>query len=132
MGPCARGPVVVGEVDGTTYQRVQPEDVSRIIAEQRAGGSALEADEKDAGESLSGFFEAQRKIVLRNCGRIDPLEITDYIATGGYTALVRVLNTMDQDAIVEEVKKSGLRGRGGAGTGAAAGDDGDNRFWRRA
>lgn len=116
MGPCARGPVVVGEADGTIYQRVTPEMVPGILLDQRspvtpASSSAGDIDE----DSLDSFFDAQRRIVLRNCGRIDPLAVEDYIACRGYTALVRALTGMDPDAIVDEVKRSGLRGRGGAG-----------------
>ncbi len=61
------------------------------------------------------FFRKQVKIVLRNCGLIDPLKIEEYIARDGYMALAKVLTEMTPDQVIEEVKKSGLRGRGGAG-----------------
>jgi len=116
MGPCARGPVVIADPGNVVFQNVQPDDAKRIVSDVRAGGPAPDGNgDGDESESLESFFEAQQKLVLRNCGRIDPLAIEDYIACGGYTALCRVLADMDSDAIVDEVKRSGLRGRGGAG-----------------
>ena len=61
------------------------------------------------------FFKRQTKIVLANCGRIDPLKIDDYIGREGYAGLARVLTGMKPDDVIDEMKKSGLRGRGGAG-----------------
>ncbi len=62
-----------------------------------------------------GFFRGQTKVVLRNCGLIDPLKIDDYIARRGYEALAKVLTSMTPEQVIQEVKDSGLRGRGGAG-----------------
>ena len=120
MGPCVRGPLVVADPGGTIYQHVTVEEVPELVERARAaadGNGDGGTDGHDAAdpESLTPFFQAQKRIVLRNCGRIDPERIEDYIACGGYTALVKVLTEMDADAVVEEMKRSGLRGRGGAG-----------------
>ena len=113
MGPCAHGPVVNIQPDNIYYRALTPDDVPRIVVEHLKEGIPVEGLLMDRGITDSPIEE---KIVLRNCGRIDPLDIRDYIAEGGYSALARLLkeNTSGEQ-MVETLKKSGLRGRGGAG-----------------
>ncbi len=122
MGPCVRGPVLrLG--DGTFYQGVKPEDVAEIVREHLVGGRTV--DRLIAHDEASGkpqaqdqdipFFTKQTQIVLRNCGKIDPERIEEYIARDGYAALAKVLGELSPEQVVEEMKVSGLRGRGGAG-----------------
>ncbi|HQQ60302.1 MAG TPA: NAD(P)H-dependent oxidoreductase subunit E, partial [Kiritimatiellia bacterium] len=122
MGPCVRGPVLrLGA--GTFYQGVKPEDVAEIVREHLVGGRTV--DRLIAHDEASGkpqaqdqdipFFTKQTQIVLRNCGKIDPERIEEYIARDGYAALAKVLGELSPEQVVEEMKVSGLRGRGGAG-----------------
>jgi NADH-quinone oxidoreductase subunit F len=123
LGPCAVGPVAVVHPDGILYQNLKPEDADRIAEEHLLKGRVVKdltwESRPDAVEALGlheiPFFRKQVKIVLRNCGLIDPLKIEEYIARDGYMALARVLTEMTPVQVIEEVKKSGLRGRGGAG-----------------
>ena len=111
MGLCAAGPLV--EARGkhrTMYQNVTPEDAAAIV----------ESLDKEPVERLvlpleMPFFAGQKKIVLENSGEIDPEKIEDYIRVGGYESLIKALTTMSPLEVIEEVRKSGLRGRGGAG-----------------
>ncbi len=120
LGPCSGGPALV--VDGVFYQHVRPQDADAIVSEHLRRGTPVErltfrrADGRSvAGESEIEFFARQTKIVLRNCGRIDPTSIEDYIAEDGYQALAKVLAQDDPEAVIDTLKTSGLRGRGGAG-----------------
>nr|MBU9889800.1 NAD(P)H-dependent oxidoreductase subunit E [Candidatus Omnitrophota bacterium] len=123
LGPCAQGPVIVVQPDQTFYQNLKPEDARDIVDEHLRKGRPVERlaprDVKDRKSVLKqseiDFFQKQVKIVLRNCGKIDPLKITDYIAQDGYQALAKALTTLEPDEVIEKVKTSGLRGRGGAG-----------------
>jgi NADH-quinone oxidoreductase subunit F len=123
LGPCAAGPVAVVYPDGVFYQRLKLEDVGDLVDEHLLKGRIVErltykrpaSDEVVPALRDIGFFKNQEKIVLRNCGLIDPLHIEEYIARDGYQALARALTQMSPDQVVEEIKKSGLRGRGGAG-----------------
>jgi len=111
MGLCAAGPLV--EVHGeqpTMYQAVVPEDATDIVE-----SLGKESVERLVLPTTQPFFSGQKKIVLENSGIIDPERIEDYIAAGGYEAMVTALTTMTPLEVVDEVKKSGLRGRGGAG-----------------
>jgi bidirectional [NiFe] hydrogenase diaphorase subunit len=113
MGLCAVGPLVSTEPQHTFYQSLKPEDTEALSA-------VLEnLDGKPVPEfALSPdlpFFAAQQKIVLENCGEIDPEKIEDYIAVDGYTALLTCLASRTPGDVVQEVIKSGLRGRGGGG-----------------
>lgn len=111
LGLCAAGPLVA--VDGkqsAMYQGVKPQDAPEIVAS--LGHTPVVRLALDAGMP---FFVGQKKIVLENSGSIDPERIEDYIAAGGYESLVKVLTTMTPLEVIDEVKKSGLRGRGGAG-----------------
>ncbi len=123
LGPCASGPVIRVEPEGYFYENLAPVDTAEIVREHLIGGKPVErlahrntADGKTVlTVTDNDFFRDQRKIVLRNCGLIDPLNIEDYIARDGYAALEKVLTSMEPDQIIAEMKASGLRGRGGAG-----------------
>jgi len=121
-GFCQQGPVVVLEPEGTFYCRVQTTDVDEIIASALPEGQPVEHllyRDPTTGRPISKyqdipFYARQERILLRNCGTIDPEDIDDYLANGGYRALFRALETPPEE-IVEEIKRSGLRGLGGAG-----------------
>ena len=112
LGLCSAGVLVSAASDGqeTLLQRVQAEDASDIVQGLEAG-----FPEKLTTPTDIPFFRKQVRVVTENCGRIDPEEIDDYIAAGGYQALLTVLTTMTPAQARDEVVKSGLRGRGGAG-----------------
>ncbi|HOV32878.1 MAG TPA: NADH-quinone oxidoreductase subunit NuoF [Candidatus Hydrogenedens sp.] len=123
LGPCAIGPVVVIYPDAIFYQGVKPSDAEEIVVEHLLKGrivtrlnykSAATAEAVPKLQDID-FFKQQTKTVLRNCGIIDPTKIEEYIARDGYQALAKALTQMKPEEVVEEVKKSGLRGRGGAG-----------------
>jgi len=123
LGPCAVGPVVLIYPDGVFYQNVKVEDVREIVTEhllkgrvvQRLVSHAPGTDRTIAEMGDIEFFNRQVKIVLRNSGIIDPLKIEEYIAREGYQALAKVLTGMTPEQVIDEVVRSGLRGRGGAG-----------------
>jgi len=123
MGPCVLGPVVLVGEDRTFYQGVKPEDAAEIVKSHIAQGRRVERLlVHDAAGQVPApcrqdleFFKRQTQVVLRNCGWIDPERIGDAIASGGYAALAKVLTGLTPEAVVEEMKVSGLRGRGGAG-----------------
>ncbi|HAH31576.1 MAG TPA: NADH-quinone oxidoreductase subunit F [Elusimicrobia bacterium] len=98
--------------DRVTYEYVKAENAPKILEQHLLGGSPVK--ELLAGEDYKQFFAGQMRIVLANCGEIDPEDIDDYTTGGGYKALERVLE-MPPGKVIEEVKSSGLRGRGGAG-----------------
>ncbi len=111
MGLCSAGPLVKAEPDGVLYGNVQPEDAAEIAksVEENTVVERLRCD------TSAPFFIRQKKVVLENSGRIDPERIEDYIAEKGYTALLHALMEMAPAQVVDQVIKSGLRGRGGAG-----------------
>lgn len=127
FGLCALGPVVIVYPEGTFYSQVKPEDVEEIVSEHLLKGRIVERlvyDETSVPkEELNGsvslndtdFYRAQHRVALRNCGVIDPENIEEYIAVDGYAALGKVLTEMTPEQVIEEIKKSGLRGRGGGG-----------------
>ncbi len=123
MGMCEIGPIAVIYPEGIFYQQVKPEDAAEIVEEHLLKGRVVErlfykkpgTDELVQTISEIDFFKLQQKIALRNCGNINPEEIREYIAASGYEALGRALTEMTPEEVLEEVKKSGLRGRGGAG-----------------
>jgi NADH-quinone oxidoreductase subunit F len=96
----------------TTYEHVSIDQVPIIVEQHLIGGRPVE--ELLATKDYTQFFEGQQRIVLRNCGEIDPEELQDYIQAGGFSALQKILK-MDPEQVIEEVKNSGIRGRGGAG-----------------
>jgi NADH:ubiquinone oxidoreductase subunit F (NADH-binding)/(2Fe-2S) ferredoxin/Pyruvate/2-oxoacid:ferredoxin oxidoreductase delta subunit len=113
-GLCARDVLVDVIIDGqkTTYQYIKPEMVERIIEEHIINGKPV--SEWTVTEDYHKFYEKQKKVVLSSCGEIDPEDIDSYISAGGYKAIEKVLKGSPED-VIEEIKKSGLRGRGGAG-----------------
>jgi len=111
VGTCSVGPAVVVEPGDYLYQSVTPEKAREIVRDHVVLGLPL----KNSLYSNEVFFKKQRRLVLRNAGKIDPLRIEDYIAKGGYSALVKCLTKMSPQEIIDEVSISGLRGRGGAG-----------------
>ena len=124
FGLCAMGPVVLVHPEGVFYTHVTPEDVPEIILKHIIGGRRVqrllhrEADTGEVVERLTDteFFQPQLRIALRNCGKIDPENIDEYIATGGYAALSRILlHPIPPQQVIDTVVQSGLRGRGGAG-----------------
>jgi len=113
LGLCAAGPLLTVEPKGQLYQNVQPdrpEDISAIV-DSLIGPPA----EKLALSADLPFFKEQKKIVLENSGKIDPERIEDYILAGGYEALLTALTEMRPIEVIEQITRSGLRGRGGAG-----------------
>jgi len=122
-GFCERGPVVVIGPEEICYLQVTPKDVPEIVSKTVKDKKVIErllyADattkEKALRESDIPFYRNQERHVIGNNIRIDPKSIDDYLALGGYSALAKVLFEMTAELVVEEVKKSGLRGRGGAG-----------------
>ncbi|MBQ2943152.1 MAG: NADH-quinone oxidoreductase subunit NuoF [Ruminococcus sp.] len=127
FGLCALGPVVIIHPEGTFYSRVTPEDVSEIVSEHLLKGRVVERlvyadtgeEEAEALANVSlndtAFYKTQQRVVLRNCGVIDPEDINEYIAMDGYQALGKVLTEMTPDEVIQVVLDSGLRGRGGGG-----------------
>jgi NADH-quinone oxidoreductase subunit F len=125
IGMCYREPLVDVDSPGTgrvTYGGVTPEDVTRIVEEHIVGGRPVEdlmvrADGVELPDD--SYYDRQVRLVLGNAGLIDPESIDDYVAAGGYEALKKALSTMTPEGVIQEVKASGLRGRGGAGFPAA-------------
>jgi NADH:ubiquinone oxidoreductase subunit F (NADH-binding)/(2Fe-2S) ferredoxin len=111
VGTCAVGPAVVIEPGDHLYQNVTPEKVREIVRDHIVLGLQV----KEMLYNNEAFFKKQKRLVLRNAGKIDPYRIRDYIAMGGYSALVKCLATMTPQGVIYEVISSGLRGRGGAG-----------------
>lgn len=121
FGLCANGPIIIVYPDGTFYSRVQVEDVPEIVTEHLLKGrvvSRLVHKDEDASHiSLSDttFYKKQKRVALRNCGVINPENIDEYIGTDGYQALAKVLTGMKPQEVIDVIKASGLRGRGGGG-----------------
>jgi NADH-quinone oxidoreductase subunit F len=123
-GFCQQGPIVVVEPEGIFYTQVKEEDVPEILKSHVMEGKYVERlfyHNPVTGEAIPRYKDVpfyglqQRLIVLRNCGHINPEKIEDYLATGGYTALRKAIFEMKPEQIIEEITRSGLRGRGGAG-----------------
>jgi len=115
LGLCARDVLVEIQNNGskTVYQYVKPDMVERIVTEHLLGGVAIQ--EWLVDDAYKNFYGKQIKVVLEDCGRFDPEDIEAYKANGGYTAAKKVLSSQTPEAVIEEIKASGLRGRGGAG-----------------
>jgi len=111
VGTCSVGPAVVVEPGDYLYQNVVPENAREIVKEHIVKGTPV----KNLLYSNEAFFKKQHRLILRNAGKTDPYNIEDYIAMGGYSALIKCLTNMTPKAIIDEVTASGLRGRGGAG-----------------
>ena len=122
FGLCAKGPIVIIRPEDTFYAMVTPEDCEEIIQTHIVEGKRVERllckdiDGKivNSLDELN-FYKKQKRIALKNCGVINPEDIEEYIAFNGYEALERVLREYTQDEVIDIIKKSGLRGRGGAG-----------------
>jgi NADH-quinone oxidoreductase subunit F len=122
-GFCERGPVVVIYPEETCYLQVKPEDVPEIVAKTIRGREVVErlvyvdpaSGERAVKESEIPFYKNQERIILGSNIKIDPKSIDDYLAIGGYAALAKVLFEMTPEAVLEEIKRSNLRGRGGGG-----------------
>ena len=122
LGFCEQGPIVKVLPQGTFYVQVKAEDVKEIVSEHLVKGRVVqrlcydpEQAKRLVAEANIPFYQKQYRIVLRNCGVIDPEKIDDYIARDGYRGLEKALFEMTPEQVVEEILKSGLRGRGGAG-----------------
>jgi len=123
FGFCEKGPIVKVMPDNTFYTQVKPEDAPVIVAEHVIKGRKVtrllytdpKVKEHVSDSKHMGFYKKQLRIALRNCGFINPENIDEYIAREGYAALGKVLTEMTPVQVIDEVKKSGLRGRGGAG-----------------
>jgi NADH-quinone oxidoreductase subunit F len=122
-GFCEMGPILVIEPDNIFYRKVRPEDVTNIISETVLKGNVVErllwedpqTKERCRTEKEVPFYSKQKKILSRNCGRIDPADIKSYISASGYAALCKVLTEMTPAETVDTVVASGLRGRSGGG-----------------
>ncbi len=123
MGPCDMGPIVVVYPEGVFYRKVKPEDVGDIVEQHLLKGRVVQRLLYTAPGTRElvpkieeiDFFTKQTRIALRNTGIINPESIEEYIARDGYAALGKVLSRMKPEEVIDVVKKSGLRGRGGAG-----------------
>lgn len=123
FGLCAQGPIVIVYPEGAMYTMVRVEDVPEIVEEHLMKGRLVkrlmagDKDAEDPSKSLENvdFFKRQVRVALRNCGVINPENIDEYIAYDGYKALAKALTEMKPEEVIAEIKKSGLRGRGGAG-----------------
>jgi len=122
-GFCEIGPIVVLHPGKIFYQRVTEEDIPEIVSETVINNKVIDrllyvdslSKEKFTQEDEVPFYKRQQRIIFGNNGRIDPTNIDDYLAIGGYTALAKALFEMSPEQVIEEIKQSGLRGRGGGG-----------------
>ncbi|RKD22131.1 NAD(P)-dependent iron-only hydrogenase diaphorase component flavoprotein [Caminicella sporogenes DSM 14501] len=123
FGFCEQGPIVKIEPDNVFYVRVSPKDAKDIVDEHIIKGRKVdrllyrepEKNEKINRQSDMPFYKKQLRVALRNCGLVNPEDIYEYIALGGYEALGKAITNMSRDEVIEEIKNSGLRGRGGGG-----------------
>ena len=122
-GFCEAGPLVIIYPEGTFYTRVQPEDVPEIVEEHLLKGRVVSrllfkeplTSEKVPNYDEIPFYKKQHRLVLKNCGHINPDSLEEYIGAEGYEGLAKVLLDMTPEQVIEEMKKTGLRGRGGGG-----------------
>ena len=122
-GFCERGPVVVIRPQGIFYERVRAKDVPEVVAETIVKGEVVDrllythpqTGEKIVYEQDVPFYRLQTRVILGDNGFIDPTRIDDYLARGGYSALAKALYGMEPEDVIDVIKRSGLRGRGGAG-----------------
>lgn len=123
FGFCEKGPIVKIIPDNTFYTQVTPEDAEEIVKEHIIGGKKIErllytdpkTEQKVSDSKHMDFYRKQLRIALRNCGFIDPENIEEYIARNGYVALANYLLNHTPDKVIDVIKRSGLRGRGGGG-----------------
>ena len=124
FGLCALGPIMIVYPEGSFYSMVTPEDVPEIVEEHLLKGRIVKRllyqetvvdDNTIKSLNHTPFYEKQKRVALRNCGVINPEKIEEYIAVDGYAALGKALTEMTPQQVIDEITKSGLRGRGGAG-----------------
>ena len=123
FGLCALGPIMIVYPEGAFYSMVKPEDIPEIVSEHLLKGRIVtrllyqETVQEDTVKSLNHtqFYAKQKRVALKNCGVIDPENINEYIDMDGYMALGKVLTEMTPDQVIQTIKDSGLRGRGGGG-----------------
>ena len=125
FGLCAAGPVIIIYPEGAFYSRIELKDVDTIFHEHLMKGNIVkdllykDGIDHETGKLLplddTPFYKKQNRTALRNCGVIDPEDINEYIARDGYQALYKVLHEMSREEVIDTIKKSGLRGRGGGG-----------------
>lgn len=124
FGLCAKGPIVVIYPEGAFYSHVSVGDVEEIVTEHLLKGRIVQrllfTEDDEKSQQISNFtdtdfYRSQVRIALRNCGRINPEDINEYIGHDGYEALAKVLTEMTPQQVIDEISASGLRGRGGAG-----------------
>ncbi len=123
FGFCEKGPIVKIMPDNTFYTEVKPEDAAEIVEQHIIGGNKVtrllytdpKSKEHIDDSKHMDFYKKQMRIALRNCGFIDPENIEEYIANDGYEALAKCLTEYSPEQVIDVIKKSGLRGRGGAG-----------------
>ena len=141
-GFCEKGPIAIAYPEGVFYCELEPEDMEEVVEEHILKGRIVDrllykdpqAKQEIPSYKEIDFYKKQQRLVLDNCGHIDPEDITEYIANDGYEALGTVLTEMEPEDVIAEVKESGLRGRGGGGfpTGTkwefARGTDGDKKY----
>ena len=122
-GFCQRGPILIVEPDGIFYSQLTVEDAKEIVDSHILNNKPVErlfyvdplTGEKIAGYKEIPFYSKQHRLILKNCGHINPENIDDYISVGGYQALKKALTDFSPEGVINEIKKAGLRGRGGAG-----------------
>lgn len=123
QGSCEKGPIIIVQPEGIFYQRLREQDIPQLVTEHLLMHRPVKRFMYDPTKDVPlvprmmdiGFFKNQRLVVLKNRGRLDPENIEEYIAFDGYRALEKALAEMTPAEILEEIKESGLRGRGGAG-----------------
>lgn len=121
FGLCAKGPIVIVYPEGTFYCHVKPDDVEEIVNSHLIGGKKVDRLVYEENGELSSslydtkFYAKQHRVALRNCGVINPENIEEYIAKDGYTAIAKCLGEYEPQQVIDIIKESGLRGRGGAG-----------------
>lgn len=123
FGFCEKGPIVKILPDNTFYTQVKPEDAKEIVESHIMNNEKVQrllyldpkTNEHISDSKHMDFYKKQQRVALRNCGYIDPENIKDYIRQEGYQALAKCITRLTPEEVIEEVKKSGLRGRGGAG-----------------
>ncbi len=124
FGLCALGPILIVYPEGVFYSQASPEGVKRIVKEHLKEGHVVKdllyqetvhEDGSIISLNQTNFYKKQLRVALRNCGVIDPEQVEEYIAVDGYQALAKVLTSMSPEDVLDEISKSGLRGRGGGG-----------------
>ncbi len=123
FGLCALGPIMIVYPEGAFYAMVEVDEITRIVDEHLIGGKPVKEflyDETVDGDNIkaldeTAFYKKQNRVALRNCGVVNPECIDEYIGRDGYAALGKVVTSMSQDEVIQEILDSGLRGRGGGG-----------------